>query len=526
MKSNHTFEKSLCESARLFSLSKSQTDLFLLLQASMITYQQLSMCKIHGNTEAAGRLSLKRLEKCGYIQSKKIPDTSAAKYYFLTASGRNHLKELFPDAFTEQIHINWNRRPPSGIQQILHRIRTNDFYFTYVGSGQSRVIPWILESPLPGCSDRRQGQPPRCDGLLISPYYRYYIEQDNSTQSESVILQKIYQYQQSGLFSGKIQSLLIFCLAFPRKQPPAAKPSFSLYRILLRFTGFWSLFEDEYQIPLDYQQFIQVLESSPIRKTVSANELQAMNTLHAVHPEMETLEDAKRLKKAYLYDTSYSEMQEKEMDQLFLKRRRSHFGHIYEKYPSLLTHALTGRPLFAVPNHRLHLCQPFIMPAEYHLPDFLLKCLLYSGLNTDGWRYYCPLRVQVHDQPDYYFHQGFVHNSYGYIAIEHLLIDLSARHRLLYYFKNCPGLNSQMFFILISTDSDAADIRSQFDSIAGSNMKNNTMLLQINADAALCQDPAPLIYTTDPQKSAILFECDVFDGQMHFVRKEDNLVKL
>ena len=86
MKSNHTFEKSLCESARLFSLSKSQTDLFLLLQASMITYQQLSMCKIHGNTEAAGRLSLKRLEKCGYIQSKKIPDTSAAKYYFLTAS--------------------------------------------------------------------------------------------------------------------------------------------------------------------------------------------------------------------------------------------------------------------------------------------------------------------------------------------------------------------------------------------------------------------------------------------------------
>lgn len=525
MKSNTIFEKSLCESAGLFSLSKGQTDLFLLLQTNTITYQQLLLCKIHGNTEAAGRLSLKRLEKYGYIQSRKIPDTSAAKYYFLTAAGRNFLKKLFPAAFLEQLYISWERRPPGGIQQILHRIRTNDFYFTYVGSRQSRPMPWLIEAPLPESGISRQGQPLRCDGLLISPYSRYYIEQDNSTQSESVILQKVCNYQHSGLFSHREKkNLLVFCLAFPRRQPTAAKPSFSLYRILLRFTRLWSLFEQEYKIPLDYQQFIQILEASPIRKTVSANELQALHTLHILHPEMEKLKDANGLKKSYLYDTSYSKLQEKEMDQLFLKRRKSHFMRIYEKNPSFLTHALTGVPLFAVPNHRLYLCQPFIMPFEYHLSEQILKCLLYNGLNTDGWIYHCPLRVQAQDQPDYYFFQGFFHANYGYIAIEHLFIDLSARYRLLHYIKNCRQQNRPLVLILVSTDPDAIDISNQFDSIAQSSVKYNTTLLQINAYDSFYQDPVPPIFTINLQKEPVLFECDAFDGQLRFIKKEDSHV--
>lgn len=521
MKSNNNFEKSLCESAGLFSLSKSQADLFLLLQANTITYQQLSLCRLHGNTEAAGRLSLKKLEKCGYVQSKKIPDTSAAKYYFLTASGRNYLKELFPGTLLEQLNINWERRPPGGIQQILHRIRTNDFYFIYIGSPLSCPMPWILEAPLPGCSDLRQGQPPRCDGLLISPYSRYYIEQDNSTQSESVILQKICHYQQSGLFSNsENKNLLVFCLAFPRRQPPAAKPSFSLYRILLRFTKLWALFEQEYKISLDYQQFIQVLQSSPIHKTISINEMQALHTLHVLHPEMENLEEADRLKKRYLNDNSYSELQAREADQLFQKRRHSHFRRIFEKHPSLLAYALTGIPLFAVPNHRLHLYQPFIMPFEYHLSEQFLKCLLYNGLNTDGWSYHCPLRVKIPNEPDYCFYHGFSHASYGYIAIEHLLIDLSARYRLLHYIKNCRGQDRQVLLILVSADPEAADIRQQFDSIARDNVKNVTTLLQISSSSSLYQSPPPHIFTTDPQKQSVLFECDVFDGKIHFITKE------
>lgn len=521
MRSNTTFEKGLCERAGLFSLSKGQTDLFLLLQANTITYQQLALCKIHGNTEAAGRLSLKRLEKQGYVRSKKIPDTGAAKYYFLTTSGRSFLKQLFPGAFLEEMQANWERRPPGGIQQILHRIRTNDFYFTYIGSCLSRPLPWIIEAPLPDHGCPGQGMPPRCDGLLLSPGSKYYIEQDNSTQSESVILKKISLYQQSGLLSGRQpRNLLVFCLAFPRKQPPAVKPSFSLYRILLHFTRLWGLFEQEYQMPLDYQQFIQVLESSPIQKTVSANEMQALQTLRALHPDMDTLADADRLKKGYLNDSSYSELKDQEMDQLFLKRRRSHFRRIYENYPSLLAYALTGVPIFAVPNHRLCLYQPYIMPREYHLSDQLLKCLLFNGLNTDGWVYCCPLRVRVSGRPDFYFYQGVFHASYGYIAIEHLLIDLSARYRLIHYIKNCRRQERPVFLILVSMDPEASEIRKQLDTASEYNSGNNTVLLQINANTSMYQDPPPQIFTSAPEKQAVRFECDEFDGKIRFIRKE------
>lgn len=90
------FEKSLCESAGLFSLQKKQADLFLLSQTGLITYRQLALCNLHGKTETAGRLSLKTLEKDGLIQSRKLPNQHQNKYYFLTPKGRSILKSLFP----------------------------------------------------------------------------------------------------------------------------------------------------------------------------------------------------------------------------------------------------------------------------------------------------------------------------------------------------------------------------------------------------------------------------------------------
>ena len=70
-------------------LSKSQIGLFILLQTSVITYRQLFLSHLHGHTEAAGRLSLKRLEKRGYIQSKILPQQSKTKYYYLAPKGRD-----------------------------------------------------------------------------------------------------------------------------------------------------------------------------------------------------------------------------------------------------------------------------------------------------------------------------------------------------------------------------------------------------------------------------------------------------
>lgn len=108
------FEKSLCESAGLFSLQKKQADLFLLSQTGLITYRQLALCNLHGKTETAGRLSLKTLEKDGLIQSRKLPNQHQNKYYFLTPKGRSILKSLFPPILLEYLQISLEKRLPAG----------------------------------------------------------------------------------------------------------------------------------------------------------------------------------------------------------------------------------------------------------------------------------------------------------------------------------------------------------------------------------------------------------------------------
>lgn len=88
------FEKSLCANARLFSITKKNLDLFLLLQTNTITYRQLHLTKLHGLTETSGRLSLKRLEAEGFIYSKQVTANSQIKYFYLSAKGRVFLKKL------------------------------------------------------------------------------------------------------------------------------------------------------------------------------------------------------------------------------------------------------------------------------------------------------------------------------------------------------------------------------------------------------------------------------------------------
>lgn len=520
MQSKTYFEKSLCESAGLFSLRKKQMDLFLLSQAGMITYQQLAYCRLHGKTEAAGRLSLKALENDNLVQAKRLPNQYLSKYYFLTPKGRALLRSLFPAALLDYLQITLERRLPTGTQQIYHRIRTNDFYFAYVASPNSRPVPWIPEQRLLPSSIPGKDAPPRCGGLLLTSHTKYYTEQDDNTQSESILHQKLRHYQQAGILVEKSSgNILVFCLAFPRKCAPAAKPSFSLYRVLLHFSKIWSLFEEDAKIPLDYQQFLQVLETSSIKKTISANEMQIFQTLHSRYPEMDTLADVHSLKKMYLNDTSYSDMQDKETDTLFQKRIHTHFQHIYSANPSLIAHALNGNPIFAVPSHRLPLYQPYIMPFEYGFAKQLLKCLLYNGLNTDGWEYQRPLRVSNCGQRTYCFCHGFFHKEYGCIACEHLTIDLSSRIRVQNYLQTGAESGCPVFLLLFASDQDISDINT--------NQKvfyRNTILLQIDCSQSLYLNPPPDIFLADGSKHPVMFECDEFYGQIRFVTRKETLI--
>ena len=511
------FEKSLCESAGLFSLQKKQADLFLLSQTGLITYRQLALCNLHGKTETAGRLSLKTLEKDGLIQSRKLPNQHQNKYYFLTPKGRSILKSLFPPILLEYLQISLEKRLPAGTQQIYHRIRANDFYFVYIGSPKSHPVPWILEYPLKPLASPGKEAEPRCDGILITPHTKYYIEQDNNTQSENVILQKLQHYRQAGILrENETGNILIFCLAFPHKRSLTAKPSFSLYRVLLHFTKIWSIFEEDCKVPLDYRQFLQVLECSALKRTISANEIQVFQSLHSRHPEMDSLADVYTLKKMYLDDTSYSDMQDLDMDELFQKRVHSHFRRVYSEHPSLVSHALNGNPIFTVPNHRLPLYQPYIMPYEYDFPEQLLKCLLFNGLNTDGWEYQHPLRIIRQDQTELRFFQGFCHKKYGYIACEHLTIDLSSRIRIQKYFQSGTDAKTPVFLLLFSSVQNLADIESHCKTPG-----KNTTVLMIDCSRPLHLNPPPAIFLADGSKLPVIFECDEFDGQLRIVTRKE-----
>ena len=207
------------------------------------------------------------------------------------------------------------------------------------------------------------------------------------------------------------------------------------------------------------------------------------------------------------------------MDELFQKRVHSHFRRVYSEHPSLVSHALNGNPIFTVPNHRLPLYQPYIMPYEYDFPEQLLKCLLFNGLNTDGWEYQHPLRIIRQDQTELRFFQGFCHKKYGYIACEHLTIDLSSRIRVQNYLQTGAESGCPVFLLLFASDQDISDINT--------NQKvfyRNTILLQIDCSQSLYLNPPPGIFLADGSKHPVMFECDEFYGQIRFVTRKETLI--
>lgn len=517
------YEMSLRKQARLFSLCKSHADLFLLLQVNTITYQQLAMTGIHGKTEASGRLSLKRLERDGLIQAKEINSLNQTKYYLITPKGKALLKDLFPEELLIGLQVDFNRRLPNGNQQILHKIRTNDFYLSFISSPYSHPLPWLLEQPLPQVQDTDGDPLPRCDGLLKSEACNYYIEQDNSTQSETIIAKKISQYLQSTVFANNcsISNALVFCMAFPKKQPLAIKPSFSLYKILLKFTKTWKFLEEEYGLPLDYLQFSQVLDSSTLKAAFSANEIQAFQTLRTLHPDMDTLEEANGIKKAYLDDTGYMELQLKEMDVLFKKRLKSHFTRLHVTSGDLHRLMLAGIRIYAIPNHRLDVYQPFIMGKEYRINEHLLKCLFYSGLNTDSWHYHSPFRLSSKEELAFWFRQGFHHPGRGSIIVECIEIDLGAKLRINHYLKN-HVIHRSLLFLLIASRESAGVYYNETKELRSTPKNKNIMFCYIEDKHSLFQDPPPYIYKLDSAHghAPVLLEYDELDEQIHLLTRE------
>lgn len=513
------FDKKLCESAELLIFSKKQTDLFLIFQTSAITYRQLTISGLHGTSQTAARRALKRLEESGHLQSKSLRNSNE-KYYFLTPAGRALIQSTFSKKFLEEMKISRLRLPSSGSQQILHRIRANDFYFSYLSYQESIPRLWSLEHPLPGKSTSSD-TPARCDALFVGDKRMYYIEQDNNSQSEAIIKKKLLQYANSGLFDTECSapSLLIFCLSFPNYVRASGTAPFSIYRLLLKFCKIWQSLEGQHGIPLDSEQFVSALEASSLSSTVSCTEMHYLKGLLKKHPEADSFSAFAQLKNSYLALSQRFTTQSIELDAFYQKRLKSHFTALQEHFAFLAVTARHGNPLFVVPNHRLKAILPFILTKELNLSQKLQMYLFHNGLILDDWIYCSPLKISLGENHHLYFFAGFHHPTFGYLAIEIPYHDLNALTRIKHNMKyitqqnlslicfNAPGFFNELQELCQKNSWNKkcnfliADI---FQALNGPPSENT--LYQSLDDATLCP---------------IYFECDLFDSKLHIIKKEE-----
>ena len=168
---------------------------------------------------------LKRLEAEGFIYGKQLTAHSQIKYFYLSAKGRVFLKNCsHPNTPNPFISIGKN-----ALQLVHNNFCTesagNDFYFSYISLSASQPCPWILEPKLPGFFEF-QNTPPRSDGCLYCNHFAYYVEQDNGTQSENVLLNKLKNYIHAGFFRSDSKNRLVFCLAFSHRKKSDQKPAF------------------------------------------------------------------------------------------------------------------------------------------------------------------------------------------------------------------------------------------------------------------------------------------------------------
>lgn len=464
------FKEILLQESGLLSLSQSDCDLFLIGQANAITYRQLAMTGLHGNTATSGRFSIKRLEKDGYVTSRLLPGNAREKYYILTAKGRKRLEKLFNSSFRQKMCFQLEKRPPLSQQQLPHRIHTGDIYFSYLANKLSDRLP-VWQSEVPYGISHDICTPPRCDGLLQTEYGTYFIEQDDGTQGDAALKIKIDQYIKSGVFLEKnsLTHSLIFTLQADAKERPIRKPPYSIYRILLKAIRVWSALEIELVQTLNFSTFCMQFEtnSSPSLYHLSQNDRSILRNLCRPHPEL-SLNEIKILKTRFLYDSSQKEACYAEQDMLFLKRLQTRFYALADsREQSTLRYRMRqGMRLCVLPNHRLPDYLPYTLWQEYHFPAFLRKLLFHMGLQDLSLWAYAACKT-LHEPLDkaFLFYNVFSAEYGSKIIAEDIAHDLSGRERVRHYLATHTTKTEILFLLFVSSREDAVRFLSQHNDI-------------------------------------------------------------
>lgn len=445
----------LLQESGLLSLSQSDCDLFLIGQANAITYRQLTLTGLHGSTATGGRLSIKRLEKEGYVVSRLLPGNAREKYYILTAKGRKRIEKLFDGKFLEKMSFQLEKRPPLSQQQLPHRIHTGDIYFSYLALAD-RLPVWQIEVPYDATAN--VPAPPRCDGLLQTGYRSYYIEQDDGTQGDTALKEKLSQYLKSGLFLGKnaLAHSLIFTIHAEARERPVGRPPYSVYRILLKAIRVWNALEKELGQPLTFSTFCMQFEenSSPNLCHLSQNDRSVLRNLSYKNPRL-SLNEATLLKNSFLCDTSQKENRCMEQDALFLKRLQTKFYALADsrEQDTLRYRMRQGMRLWVLPNHRLSDYLPFTL---CHFPAFLEKLLFHMGLHDLSlWSYDASNAIAEPPGKSFLFYNLFSAESGIRIIAEDITHDLGGRERVKHYLETHTRKDRILFLLFVASREDA-----------------------------------------------------------------------
>lgn len=525
------FKNILMHESGLLSLSQGDCDLFLIGQANAITYRQLALTGLHGSTATSGRLSIKNLEKEGYVISRFLPGDAREKYYILTAKGRKRVEKLFGNRFLEKMSLQLEKRPPLSQQQLPHRIHTGDIYFSYLSNKLMGQLP-IWQNEISYAVTPNETAAPRCDALLQTGCGAYYIEQDDSTQGDSALKVKISQYLKTDLFLGEkvFTNFLIFTLHTNVRERPVCRPSFSIYRILLKAIRVWNSLEGELGQPLNFNTFCMQFEenASPSLCHLSQNDRSILRNLCYLHAGL-SLNEVKLLKNTFLYDTTQKENRCLEQDMLFSKRLQTKFYPLTDtREQSTLCHRMRrGMRLCVLPNHRLPDYLPFALWQEYHFSAFLEKLLFHMGLHDlTSWSYTAYKTISESPDKSFSFYNVFSAESGVMIIAEDIAHDLGGRERVRHYLATHTHRDNLLFLLFVASREDAVLFLTQLaDSL--SRKENQTVsLCFLDKSAELFNHPENQFayFRKDIPTGSLwlpgLLDYDLFFGELHLIERQ------
>lgn len=467
------FETLLIQKAGLLSLQKGDCDLLLIAQTNTITYAQLRASGIHGHTGTGGRLSLKKLETEGYLTAKTMSNSNNLKYYMLTSKGKKRVEKVFSAKFLADHGIDLDRRPPTSQFQLPHRINTSDLYCSYISCPVLKAFPsWVLEygyTP-PANPYSEKEHPPRCDAKLEAAHHTYYIEQDNGTQGDAALEQKLKQYLNSSLFLGKSlkRNRLVFTTMSETKEKPAGKPPYTVYRLILKAIRIWDTIEKTSDSTYDFTAICkQIREGThPAHTLLSGAESRVLQNLAIQYPSY-TLADMAELKKKYLHDSTITDNKKSEQDAIFQKRLEMRFYRLAKdrENATLLYRLQQGMHLYVLPNHRIKDFLPYICKDDYGFSDRLLKLLYQIGIyNIECWRY-SPL-YQLKDSRDtsYWFSNVLASDTQDYIIFEDICHDIGGRARVRHFLSTHHGIDSVILLLFATGKQNSAQFFREIKS--------------------------------------------------------------